>query len=429
MKLSLVSMVVIGFLIATFNAAASLGTSSDANGPSISPLYDYRYNQVVEELGVLEKGASQSKLSYDSIKTANLNPENKCKGTSCRSTIKNADPGALDTLNCRKQDEPIGQTVYETCSSWPTCSSTCGGTCSNTCGDTCGGTCGNTCGDTCSGTCGGTCADTCDSTCGNTCLYSCQTCVLSCGADTCGSTCGSTCSSTCGSTCGGTCGSTCGSTCASTCGNTCLYSCQTCVLSCGADTCGRTCASTCQSTCGGTCGRTCMSTCAKTCFMTCSATCGPKCPTKPAAIPASVALANYSIKTPSAAKQNVLLPYNIIAYPPESVYHMGIYAPWAVFDQAFSGDKPLAWIDTDNGWDVAATMPQGTWVREFIYIPSNRELKSSVIAPTGLISNRIFDSVIPGYKYIWFYAEMPGTYISAFQTGGLQSNSVAIYVF
>ena len=140
-------------------------------------------------------------------------------------------------------------------------------------------------------------------------------------------------------------------------------------------------------------------------------------------------MANYSIIAPPAAKQKVLLPYNIIAYPPASVYNMGIYAPWAVFDQAFFEDKPLAWVDTDSGWDVAAKMPRGTWVREVIYVPSNRDLGSSMISPTGQISNRIFDSVIPGYKYIWFYAEMPGTYLNTFQTGGLESNSVAIYVF
>ncbi|VVB67471.1 Uncharacterised protein [uncultured archaeon] len=53
----------------------------------------------------------------------------------------------------------------------------------------------------------------------------------------------------------------------------------------------------------------------------------------------------------------------------------------------------------------------------------------SKIAPTGVISNNIYDSVIPGYKYVWFYAETPGTYANTFKTGGLQSNSVAIYVF
>jgi len=140
-------------------------------------------------------------------------------------------------------------------------------------------------------------------------------------------------------------------------------------------------------------------------------------------------MAKYSTKAPSVAEQNALLPYNFVAYPPGSVYYMGIYVPWAQFEQTFFGDQPLAWVETDSGWDVAAKMPKGTWVREIIYIPSNGDLESSVIAPTGQISNKNYDSVIPGYKYMWFYAEMPGTYVNTFQTGGLESNSVAIYVF
>jgi hypothetical protein len=140
-------------------------------------------------------------------------------------------------------------------------------------------------------------------------------------------------------------------------------------------------------------------------------------------------MANYSTKVPLAAEQNALLPYNIVAYQPGSVYYKGIYAPWTQFGQTFFGDRPLAWVETDSGWDVAAKMPRGTWVREIIYIPSKGDLESSVIAPTGEISNRKYESVTPGYRYIWFYAEVPGTYVNTFQTGGSESNSAAIYVF
>lgn len=140
-------------------------------------------------------------------------------------------------------------------------------------------------------------------------------------------------------------------------------------------------------------------------------------------------MANYSTKVPLAAEQNALLPYNIAAYQPGSVYYKGIYAPWAQFGQTFFGDRPLAWVETDNGWDVAAKMPKGTWVREFIYIPSGDDLESSVMAPTGQISNNDYKSVTPGYKYMWFYAEMPGPFVNMFQTGSLGSNNVTIYVF
>ncbi len=124
-----------------------------------------------------------------------------------------------------------------------------------------------------------------------------------------------------------------------------------------------------------------------------------------------------------------MLPYNVIAYPPASVYQAGTYAPWAVFEKTFLKDQPLAWVETDSGWDVVAKMPKGTWVREFIYVPSNTDVELSKLAPTGEISNNIYDSVIPGYKYVWFYAEKTGTYANTFKTAGVASNSVSIYVF
>ena len=66
MKPRLELLVAIGILIAALNVATSCGASSDviANDPNFSPLYDYRYNQVNEELGVLTSGASDDKLSY-----------------------------------------------------------------------------------------------------------------------------------------------------------------------------------------------------------------------------------------------------------------------------------------------------------------------------------------------------------------------------
>ena len=376
MRAGLLLLIVSIFLFAPLGAMASSDVDSDASAisPSNTPLFDYRYNQVVEDLGLLKSGTSESKLGYGSIETASLNPLESSRKNGCRLTIKQAD----------------------------------------------------------------TESDTCGSTCGDTCMASCQTCVLSCGADTCGSTCSNTCANTCGAGCGPigqtvyeTCagwGATCGSTCSSTCANTCK---STCGGTCGG-TCSRTCALHCGPTIYNTCYSTCLGTCAGTCLATCSATCGPKCPIKPVVVPANInnsAMAKYSKITPSAAEQNALLPYNFVAYPPGSVYYMGIYVPWAQFGQTFFGDQPMAWVETDSGWDVAAKMPKGTWVREFIYIPSSGDLESSVIAPTGQISNKNYDSATPGYKYLWFYAEMPGTYVNTFQTGGSESNSVAIHVF
>ncbi len=108
---------------------------------------------------------------------------------------------------------------------------------------------------------------------------------------------------------------------------------------------------------------------------------------------------------------------------------MGIYVPWAQFVQTFFGDQLLAWVETDSGWDVTAKMPKGTWVREIIYLPSNGDLEAAKISPNGQISNKHYDSVAPGYKYIWFNAEIPGTYLNTFQSGGSESNTVAINAF
>ncbi|MCX6641887.1 MAG: hypothetical protein NTV15_00670 [Candidatus Bathyarchaeota archaeon] len=107
---------------------------------------------------------------------------------------------------------------------------------------------------------------------------------------------------------------------------------------------------------------------------------------------------------------------------------MGAYAPWAVFQQSFSGKEIYAWVETETGWDVVARTPKGTWVREFIFVPSDGYLISNKITPDGKIGSKKFDTVVSGYKYIWIYAENPGSYISSFENAGQKSNNVTLYV-
>jgi hypothetical protein len=371
----------------------------------------------------LKNGTSESKLEYGSIETADLTPLDTPQKNACRLTIKQAD---IDTMGvCQWKTEQ-------------TCFDSCGSTCSDTCGRTCGSTCDSTCGDTCSGTC----------------MLSCRTCVLSCGADTCGSTCQDscggcgqtlsyTCGSTCGNTCEGTCERTCSNTCANTCGQTCRGTCaRTCSNTCAntcAQTCGNTCYNTCFATCQRTCAQTCLATCSATCsatclatcLPTCSATCGPYCAVAPAVVPLSSnapPMAKSSTKAPLAAEQNSIRSYNVVAQPPTSVNYLGAYAPWTVFQQSFSGKEIYAWIETEVGWDVIARTPKGTWVREFIFVPSSGNLILNKIAPDGKISSEKFEQVISGYKYMWLYAENPGAYVSSFENSGQKSNNVTLYV-
>ncbi|HWQ18947.1 MAG TPA: hypothetical protein VN455_04160 [Methanotrichaceae archaeon] len=387
---------------------SSLGASLEASTaePGNSPLYDYRYNQAAEELGLLNNGSSESKLSYGSIETASLNPEDT--GVEERLTTKSSDP--------EEENGPIFDMTVRGCQDIPTmgkntCSSTCVGTCSNTCNSiTCGGatscggvnTCSNTCGSTCAASCGRTCSNTCGSTCGSTCMASC----------------GRTCSRTCEDTCGGTCGYTCYSTCRSSCGYTCAATC--------ASTCGYTCASTCRSTCGYTCSYTCASTCAQTC----SATCGSKCTPAPVAPVVNAPLADYTTRSPRPAEQNAILSYDEEYAPPEYVYYKGVNTQWAAFDRSFAGNYLLAWVKTqDNSWSVVARTPLGSWVQEVIYVPVSGDLTMSSISPGGLTDSKYYGRATPGYKYVWFYAGMPGTYGGIFSIGGVRSNQITLFAY
>jgi|GEM_PF-814544 len=453
-KLSFAPLVATSFLILVFIAGLSAASSSDADASeaSVSPLYDYRYNQAAKDLGILDSGASVSELSYGSIDTASLNPEDECQGDECKLTIKEAeaDGGATSAVTCGGATSCGGvQTCASTCASScspscglnscaeaNTCGNTCLGTCSSSCGSTCGTTCGQTYGGTCARSCSSTCTDTCGSnTCGrDTCA---ETCSASCGLASCGPvtacggdyTCGQTCSSSCGGTCGYTCYSSCYSTCALTCGGTCGSTCGvTCVNTC-ISTCAVTCGSTCSNTCGNTCANTCARTCAITCAQTCSSTCSSMCVTVPATPSANVPLAKSTARTPATAEQNALMPYDFKASPPVSVYYNGANMPWATFSQSFSGNNLLAWVEMNNNiWGVDGRAPRGTWIREFVYVPASGNLVLYRTAPTGTTS-KDFGPTTPGYKYVWFYSDLPGTYAGTFNIGGLQSNNITISVY
>ncbi|HWQ18845.1 MAG TPA: hypothetical protein VN455_03650 [Methanotrichaceae archaeon] len=323
--------ITLGLLIATVAATSSIGAGSDEalSDGGDSPLYDYRYIQAAEELGLLGNGASE-KLSFGSIPTDSLNPRDACDESKVRLTIKDA-----------------GETSYPSCG-LASC------VLAKTCGDTCMGTCASTC------------------------RYSC------------------------GYTCGGTCSNTCYGTCRSTCGHTCEY----------------TCSNTCRSTCSNTCSNTCSGTCAQTC----SDTCGTKCAQVPDA-----PLAGYVTESPQASEQNSLMPYDAEANPPVYVYYDDAKVPWATYKMR-SIEDPLNWVEIDDdGWGVAARAPLGAWVMQPIYVPVSGDLVLYTITTDG-VTNRDYGETTPGYRYLWFYADKPGTHTRVFFIEGIKSNEVTISV-
>ena len=309
-----------GFLAALFMVTVAVGTGSglDALSGEIgrSLLYDYRYNQAVENLGFSSSGSSDSNVSLGSITTASLIPKDTMDGMKRKTLLDEDDENS--SLSCG------GATV-------------CGGilTCANTCSSTCGDTCDGTCDDNCTDTCGSTCRDTCRDT------------FPLAFADTCAST-----------------------------------------------------------------------------F-------GFKCSPIPAPILVAPVIAVPLAKTyaaPSPAEQNALISYDVMAKHPAYVYYNGISLPWTSFSPQFRGDALLTWIEmADNSWDVIAMAPQGTWVRELVYVPRAGDLTVSKIY-TGNTLNTYYSSAMPGYKYIWRYVDKKGAYTTVFSVGEAAGNTVALYV-
>lgn len=139
-------------------------------------------------------------------------------------------------------------------------------------------------------------------------------------------------------------------------------------------------------------------------------------------------MAKSTAKAPLAAEQITMRSYNIVAMPPTSVYYLDAYSPWTAFQKSFAEKEIYAWVETEEGWDVIASTPKGTWVRQFVFVPANENVILKEIAPDGKVSTAKFDPVGPGYKYVWFYAKDAGTYVGSFESAGQKSNNVTLQV-
>jgi len=191
MKIRMEYAAVVALLIAICAMAGAYGLPSGNAPNEVSPLFNVRMDQAMEEMGAGIPGLDpKNDWSFGSINERSLATSN-------------------ELTQIIDYQAVLGHR--------PTSGRTCRSTCPDTCRQTCVATCPRTCVATCPKTCVATCPKTCVATCANTCWSTCP--------DTCRRTCGVTCAGfTCWRTCGATCGNkqTCRSTCAQTCGMDCV---------------------------------------------------------------------------------------------------------------------------------------------------------------------------------------------------------------
>ena len=174
MKIRMEYAAVVALLIAICAMAGAYGLPSGNAPNEVSPLFNVRMDQAMEEMGAGIPGLDpKNDWSFGSINERSLATSN-------------------ELTQIIDYQAVLGHR--------PTSGRTCRSTCPDTCRQTCVATCPRTCVATCANTCRSTCPDTCRRTCGATCAG--FTCWRTCGA-TCGNkqTCRSTCAQTCGMDC------------------------------------------------------------------------------------------------------------------------------------------------------------------------------------------------------------------------------------
>jgi len=174
MKIRMEYAAVVALLIAICAMAGAYGLPSGNAPNEVSPLFNVRMDQAMEEMGAGIPGLDpKNDWSYGSINEGSLATSN-------------------ELTQIIDYQAVLGQR--------PTSGRTCRSTCPDTCRQTCVATCPRTCVATCPKTCVATCANTCWSTCPDTCR---RTCGVTCAGFTCWRTCGATCGNkqTCRFTC------------------------------------------------------------------------------------------------------------------------------------------------------------------------------------------------------------------------------------
>jgi hypothetical protein len=140
-------------------------------------------------------------------------------------------------------------------------------------------------------------------------------------------------------------------------------------------------------------------------------------------------LATYTGQTPPGNQQGKLMPLDIMNSPPTYLYYGGSYVGLPDFTSIFPQGSAGLWIERSHGWSWYATLPQGAWARELLYVPTLSPVTIYEIYPAGYVMSYNFGYAQPGYYYIWFYADTPGRHRNVFATNGEYSNTVIIDVY
>lgn len=149
----------------------------------------------------------------------------------------------------------------------------------------------------------------------------------------------------------------------------------------------------------------------------------------PASVDAkTAAVAAYSEQAPPSSDQGKLLSYDVETGAPASVYYGGKYVGWSSFTATFPATSPAFWIATSGGWSWYATVPQGGWARELMYLPIDGNVDVYEIYPSGITQTTLIGTVSKGYHYIWFNGDVPGRHITIFALNGIASNAVMVDV-
>jgi hypothetical protein len=144
---------------------------------------------------------------------------------------------------------------------------------------------------------------------------------------------------------------------------------------------------------------------------------------------AGTELAAYTNQAPPEGDVGTLMPASTQSNPPMYMYNNGDYVPWNDFIATFPSNQPGLWIERAVSWSQYATLPLGGWARELLYVPSGSPVTMYEVYPFGFVRGYDLGYVLPGYYYIWYYADMVGRHRCMFVASNAYSNEVVVDVY
>jgi hypothetical protein len=151
--------------------------------------------------------------------------------------------------------------------------------------------------------------------------------------------------------------------------------------------------------------------------------------TQPAATaPASSAEA-YVFSEPPNSEKDTLLNYNVVSGAPTQVFYHMIVLDWRTFVSSFPKDRPMFWVNTNDGWQWYSTCPLGGWLQEIIFINEKGNLRMYETNPDQTVIYYDFGIASPGYHYIWFNGDTPGRQSQLITVNDMPSNALVFDVY